>query len=137
MFMLLITCNELGLISSTWEIALTKCLRCLAAQNHIRWSQVNSCDADAQLEVEERQKALQGDEWNHTLVCILPGKNEWHKGKQSIRHYTLAIFIVFASTYVWSKHNSCVSKMCIQNIANIFAGFWIRACWICAKYAEN
>ena len=27
--------------------------------------------------------------------------------------------------------------MCIQNIANIFAGFWIRDCWICAKYKIN
>ena len=26
--------------------------------------------------------------------------------------------------------------MCIQNIANIFAGFWICACWICAKSAK-
>ena len=25
---------------------------------------------------------------------------------------------------------------CHLGTANIFAGFWIRACWICAKYAK-
>ena len=26
---------------------------------------------------------------------------------------------------------------CIQNIANIFAGFWIRTCWILREIHEN
>ena len=36
-----------------------------------------------------------------------------------------------------STHNSYVSKLFIQNIANIFAGFWIRACWILREIHEN
>ena len=35
----------------------------------------------------------------------------------------------------WSIHNS-VSKMCIQNIANSFMGFWFRACWILREIRE-
>ena len=45
-------------------------------------------------------------------------------------------YITHLRQHIWSIHNSYMSKMCIQNIANIFAGFWIRACWICAKYAK-
>ena len=37
-------------------------------------------------------------------------------------------YITHLHQHTWSIHNSYVSKMCIQNIANIFAGFLIRAC---------
>ena len=39
--------------------------------------------------------------------------------------------------YTWSIHISYMSKMCILNIANIFAGFWIRACWVLRQIREN
>ena len=32
-------------------------------------------------------------------------------------------YIIHLHQHTWSIHNSYVSKMCIQNIANIFAGF--------------
>ena len=75
---------------------------------------------------------------------MLTSFNEWyiyilyvtgqHKNKAGLRQTW--VYNPFASTHIWSIHNSYVSKMCIQNIGNIFAGFWIRACWICAKYAK-
>ena len=39
--------------------------------------------------------------------------------------------------HTWSIYNSYMSKLCIQNIANIFTGFWIRACWILREIHEN
>ena len=42
----------------------------------------------------------------------------------------------FASNHTWSIYNY-MSKLCIQNIANIFTGFWIRACWILREIHEN
>ena len=36
-------------------------------------------------------------------------------------------YITHLHQHTWSIHNSYMSQMCIQNIANIFAGFWIRA----------
>ena len=45
-------------------------------------------------------------------------------------------YITHLHQHTWSIHNSYVSRMCIQNIVNIFAGFWIRACWISAKFTK-
>ena len=33
--------------------------------------------------------------------------------------------------------NTQMSQMCTQNIANIFAGFWIRAGWVLREIHEN
>ena len=57
-----------------------------------------------------------------------------HKNKQISDK--LEYIITHLHQHTWSIHNSYVSKMCIQNIANIFAGFWIRACWKTAKSAK-
>ena len=46
-------------------------------------------------------------------------------------------YITHLHQHTWSIHNSYVSKMCIQNIANIFVGFWIRAGWILRESREN
>ena len=46
-------------------------------------------------------------------------------------------YITHFHQHTWSIHNSYMSKMCIQNIANIFAGFLIRACWILREIREN
>ena len=56
-----------------------------------------------------------------------------HKNKQISDRLE---YITHLHQHTWSIHNSYVSKMCIQNIANIFAGFWIRACWKTAKSAK-
>ena len=55
-----------------------------------------------------------------------------HKNKSGFSHSP--VYDPFASTLMV---NSYVSKMCIQNIANIFAGFWIRSCWILREIREN
>ena len=46
-------------------------------------------------------------------------------------------YITHLHQHTWSIHNSYVSKMYRQNIANIFAGFWIRACWILREIREK
>ena len=56
-----------------------------------------------------------------------------HKNKQISDRLE---YITHLHQHTWSIHNSYVSKMCIQNIANIFAGFWIRACRKTAKSAK-
>ena len=45
-------------------------------------------------------------------------------------------YITHLHQHTWSIHNYYVSKMCIQNIANIFAGFWIALAEYCAKFAK-
>ena len=41
--------------------------------------------------------------------------------------------------HTWSIHNlyMYMSKMCIQNIANIFAGFLIHVCWVLREIHKN
>ena len=56
------------------------------------------------------------------ILCLL----------RSRRRLCTQVYYPFASTH-WSVHNSYMSKMCIQNITNIYAGFWIRACWSLRK----
>ena len=51
--------------------------------------------------------------------------------------YNILQYITHLHQHTWLIHNSYMSKMCIQNIANIFAGFWIRACWILREICEN
>ena len=46
-------------------------------------------------------------------------------------------YITHLHQHTWSIHNSYMSQMCIQNIANIFAGFLIHACWILREIREN
>ena len=62
----------------------------------------------------------------------------WAAQKQADLRQTWVYLPICINTHAhpWSIHNSYVSKMCIQNIANIFAGFWIRACWKTAKSAK-
>ena len=98
----------------------------LAAQKHIR-GLLNSRWADAHLSFWYCTMLTSFNEWYiYMYVC------NWTAQKQSRSQTDLKP--IWINT--WSIHNSYVSKMCIQNIANIFAGFWIRACWICAKYAK-
>ena len=67
-------------------------------------------------------------------MCIC----NWAAQKQSRSQTDLSIKKLnqFASTTHGQYTTLYVSKMCIQNIANIFVGFWICACWICAKYTK-
>ena len=80
----------------------------------------------------------------HFCTAQLTSFNEWyiftsmyvtgqHKNKQISDRLE---YITHLHQHTWSIHNSYVSKMCIQNIANIFAGFWIRAYWKTAKSAN-
>ena len=46
-------------------------------------------------------------------------------------------YITHLHQHTWSIHSSSESKMCIQNITNIVAGSWIRACWILREIREN
>ena len=65
---------------------------------------------------------------NDTFTCMyVTGQ---HKNKAGLRQTW--VYNPFASTQIWSIYNSYVSKMCKKKIV----GFWIRACWICAKYAK-
>ena len=102
-----------------------------AAQKHIR-GLLNSRWADAHLS------------FLYSTIKLLTSFNEWyiykymyvtgqHKNKQISDRLE---YITHLHQHTWSIHNSYVSKMCIQNIANIFAGFWIRACWKTAKSAK-
>ena len=59
----------------------------------------------------------------------------WAAEKQADLRQT-SEYITHLHQHTWSIHNSYVSKMYIQNIANIFAGFWIRACWKIVKSAK-
>ena len=102
----------------------------LAAQKHIR-GLLNSRWANAHLSFWYCTMLTSFNEW-YIYMCIC----NWAAQKQSRSQTDLSILPICINTYGWSIHNSYVSKMCIQNIANIFAGFWIRACWICAKYAK-
>ena len=46
-------------------------------------------------------------------------------------------YITHLHQHTWSLHNSYMSKMCIQNIANIFASFFNFAlAEFCAKFAK-
>ena len=100
----------------------------LAAQKHIR-GLLNSRWADAHLSFWYCTMLTSFNEWYiYMYVC------NWIAQKQSRSQTDLSI--THLHQRIWSIHNSYASKMCIQNIANIFAGFCIRACRICAKYAK-
>ena len=99
-----------------------------AAQKHIR-GLLNSRWADAHLSFLYCTK-LTFNEW-YTLQVYLTGQ---HKNKAGLRQTW--VYYPFASTHMVNTQLQYVSRMCIQNIVNIFAGFWIRACWISAKFAK-
>ena len=69
--------------------------------------------------------------WHHTIHLQAAGQ---HKKKQSSH---ILRYITHLHQHTWSIHNSYLSKLCIQNIASIFAGFLIRACWILREIREN
>ena len=100
-----------------------------AAQKHIR-GLLNSRWADAHLSFLYCTKLTSFNEW-YILQVYVTGQ---HKNKQVSDRLE---YITHLHQHTWSIHNSCVSKMCIQIIANIFAGFWIRACWILREIREN
>ena len=126
-----------------WECALYTikyCKRCyfrainflrFAAQKHIR-GLLNLRWADAHLSFLYCTKLTSFTEW-YILQVYLTGQ---HK-KQSRSRDRLE-YITHLHQHTRSIHNSYmyVSRMCIQNIVNIFAGFWIRACWISVKFAK-
>ena len=59
-----------------------------------------------------------------------------HKNKAQSRPHTFSsILPICINTH--DQYTTPVSKMYIQNIANIFVGFWIRACWILREICEN
>ena len=87
----------------------------LAAQKHIR-GLLNSRLADAHLIF-----LYCTNTWHHTIHLQATGQ---HKNKAGLTHSP--VYYPFASTL-----------MCIQNIANIFAGFWIHTCWILCEIREN
>ena len=98
-----------------------------AAQKHIR-GLLNSRWADAHCHFCTAQS--QYHSMNDTFTSMyVTGQ---HKNKAGLRQ----TWVYPLHQHTWSIHNSYVSNRCIQNIANIFAGFWIPACWICAKYAK-
>ena len=54
-------------------------------------------------------------------------------------YFRVTKFFAFGSTKTYSRVVKFALSRCslvILVLANIFAGFWIRACWICAKYAK-
>ena len=105
----------------------------LAAQKHIR-GLLNSHWADAHLSF--LYCTINIIQWMihiYKLVCTVQYVTGQHKNKQISDRLE---YITHLHQHTWSIHNSSVSKMCIQNIANIFAGFWIRACWKTAKSAK-
>ena len=97
----------------------------LAAQKHIH-GLLNSRWADAYLSF---WYCTMLTSFNDVFTKHVTGQ---HKKKQVSDRLE---YITHLHQHIWSIHNSYVSKMCI-NIGNIFAGFWICACWICAKYAK-
>ena len=70
--------------------------------------------------------------WHHTTIHLQATRQHKHKAGPHILQY-----ITYLHQHTWLIHNSYMSKMCIQNIANIFAGFWIRDCWILREIREN
>ena len=96
-----------------------------AAQKHIR-GLLNSRWADAHLSFFVLLQSKHSNEW-YTLQVYLTGQ---HKNKAGLRQ--TRVYYPFASTHMVNTQLQYVSRMCIQNIVNIFAGFWIRACWISA-----
>ena len=57
-----------------------------------------------------------------------------HKNKADLTHSP--VYYPFASTHMVNTHLLHV-QMCIQNIANIFAGFLIRAWWVFREIREH
>ena len=56
-----------------------------------------------------------------------------HKNKTGLTYSP--VYYPFASTHMVNTQLLRVQN--VQNIANIFAGFWIRACWILHEFGKN
>ena len=96
----------------------------LAAQKHIR-GLLNSHWADAHLSFLYCKKSTSFNEWY--IYKYLTGQ---HKNKAGLRQ--TRVYYPFASTHIVKTQ-----LLHVQNIANIFAGFWIRASWILREIREN
>ena len=57
------------------------------------------------------------------------------KTKQGLTHSP--VYYPILHQHTWAIHNSYMSQMCIQIIANIFAGFWIPTCWVFALNSQK
>ena len=103
----------------------------LAAQKHIR-GLLNSRWADAHLSFWYCTMLTSFNEWyNYMYVC-----NWQHKNKAGL--IQTWVYNPFASTHMVNTQllrvQNVHTKYCILQIFSRV--FWIRACWICAKYAK-
>ena len=78
--------------------------------------------------------------YTHTHTHTHTHTQASHSNAYGLRVPIVLVLYTYMYALEWTEHTQSVQpdpfKTCIGNRDNIFAGFWIRACWICAKYAK-
>ena len=101
---------------------------CWAAQKQI-CRLLNSRRADAHLHV----FFMHCTDKHHSMIRNMHLGSTKTKPASHTPEYTLLHIL---HQHTWSIHKSYIFKI-IQNIANLFAGFWKCACWILCEIHEN